>query len=142
MATDHPRVVLFARHADDADTIAVADVLRMETVGGALMLAAAVVAGMRAVEIHPDAARAAEERAGLVREVVRLVQERRKSSGLEVSDRITLAWAATGDLAAAIRAHAALIASEVLATTVVEDEPGDEWATDDDLGLTFSISKV
>ncbi len=80
--------------------------------------------------------------AGLAREVVRLVQERRKNSGLEVSDRITLAWAATGDLAEAIRAHAALIASEVLATTVVEDEPGDEWATDDDLGLTFSISKV
>ena len=44
MATDRPRVVLFARQADDADTIAVADVLRMETVGGALMLAAAVVA--------------------------------------------------------------------------------------------------
>jgi len=39
-----PRVVLFGRNASDADTIAITDVLRQETVGGALMLAAAVVA--------------------------------------------------------------------------------------------------
>ena len=44
MARERPRVVLFDRNPDDADTIAVADVLRMETVGGALMLTAAVVA--------------------------------------------------------------------------------------------------
>jgi NhaA family Na+:H+ antiporter len=36
--------VLFERNADDADTIAVADILRLETVGGALMLIAAVIA--------------------------------------------------------------------------------------------------
>ena len=35
---------LFGRNASDADTIAVADILRQETVGGALMLGAAVVA--------------------------------------------------------------------------------------------------
>lgn len=39
-----PRVVLFGRQASDADTIVVADVLRQETIGGVLMLAAAVVA--------------------------------------------------------------------------------------------------
>ena len=44
MTSDRPRVVLFGRNADDADTIAVTDVLRQETVGGALMLTAAVVA--------------------------------------------------------------------------------------------------
>lgn len=44
MVSNRPRVVLFARPADDADTIAVTDILRQETVGGALMLAAAVVA--------------------------------------------------------------------------------------------------
>lgn len=44
MAGPRPRVVLFDRNPDDADTIAVADVLRLETVGGALMLAAAVIA--------------------------------------------------------------------------------------------------
>lgn len=44
MITNRRRVVLFGRDANDADTIAVADVLRQETVGGVLMLAAAVVA--------------------------------------------------------------------------------------------------
>ena len=41
---NRPRVVLFGRNANDADTIAVADVLRLETVGGASMLGAAVLA--------------------------------------------------------------------------------------------------
>ncbi len=44
MVQPRPRVVLFGRNASDADTIAITDVLRQETVGGALMLAAAVVA--------------------------------------------------------------------------------------------------
>ncbi len=44
-------------------------------------------------------------RAGLAREVVRLVQEARKSSGLEVTDRIELRWQASGELAEALREH-------------------------------------
>ncbi|MFT3860257.1 isoleucine--tRNA ligase [Micropruina sp.] len=80
--------------------------------------------------------------AGLAREVVRLVQERRKNSGLQVSDRITLAWAAQGELAQAIRAQAELIASEVLAVSVTEGEPGPSWATDDELGLSFEVAKA
>ena len=35
-------------------------------------------------------------RAGLAREVIRLVQEARKTTGFEVSDRITLTWHADG----------------------------------------------
>ncbi|MFT4225671.1 isoleucine--tRNA ligase [Micropruina sp.] len=81
-------------------------------------------------------------RAGLAREVVRLVQEKRKTSGLEVSDRITLRWAADGDLADAVRAHADTIAAEVLATAVIEAEPSDDWATDADLGLSFAVTKA
>ena len=46
------------------------------------------------------------ERAGLVREVVRLVQEARKNSGLEVSDRIELWWTGDGALAEALEEHA------------------------------------
>ena len=53
MAKERPRVVLFERNANDADTLAVADVLRMETVGGAMMLTAAVVALLWA-NLGPD----------------------------------------------------------------------------------------
>jgi isoleucyl-tRNA synthetase len=58
------------------------------------------------------------ERAGLVREAVRLVQEARKSSGLEVSDRIELWWTGEGAVAEALTEHADQLAGEVLARTV------------------------
>ncbi|SDD12504.1 isoleucine--tRNA ligase [Auraticoccus monumenti] len=81
-------------------------------------------------------------RAGLAREVVRLVQEARKDSGFEVSDRIRLAWSAEGQLAGALTEHAGLVAGEVLATEMSQAEPGDGWRRDDDLGLAFSVERV
>jgi isoleucyl-tRNA synthetase len=70
------------------------------------------------------------ERAGLVREVVRLVQDARKSAGLDVSDRIELWWSADGALAQALEEHGDSLAAEVLATTVhagsAADGPGIE----------------
>jgi isoleucyl-tRNA synthetase len=55
-------------------------------------------------------------REGLAREVIRLIQEARKSDGLDVTDRIALRWSAgDAELAAALTEHAALIAGEVLA---------------------------
>ncbi len=78
-------------------------------------------------------------RAGLARDVVRRVQEARKQSGLDVSDRIELWWQADGpELAEAIREHAGLIAAEVLATSFIEGRPPVAIAPhrDDDLGLT------
>jgi isoleucyl-tRNA synthetase len=55
---------------------------------------------------------------GYAREVVRLIQEARKSSGLAVSDRIAVRWSARDTaLAAALEANAPLIAGEVLATS-------------------------
>ncbi len=81
-------------------------------------------------------------RAGLVREVIRLVQERRKASGLEVSDRIALTWRASGELASALRDGAELVAREVLATSLSEGEPSGEVVTDDELGLSFALVKA
>ena len=55
-------------------------------------------------------------REGLAREVVRLIQEARKSDGLDVTDRIVLRWSVrSADLTAALTEHAGLIAGEVLA---------------------------
>src|SRR6202012_6066519 len=62
---------------------------------------------------------------GYAREVVRLIQDARKSSGLAVSDRIVVRWAASDpDLAAALSAHAAVIAGEVLAVSFEAGPPG------------------
>jgi isoleucyl-tRNA synthetase len=61
--------------------------------------------------------------AGWAREVVRLIQEARRSDGLEVTDRIALRWSASdAELAAAMAEHGDRIAGEVLA---VSFEPGD-----------------
>jgi isoleucyl-tRNA synthetase len=55
---------------------------------------------------------------GVARDVVRLVQQARRDAGLDVSDRITLALEAPGEVEAAVRAHEALVAGEVLALEV------------------------
>jgi isoleucyl-tRNA synthetase len=83
-------------------------------------------------------------RAGLAREVVRLVQDARKATGLEVTDRIELWWQATGpELAEAVAAHEEEIAREVLATAVHRTPPAEELPAqeDTDLGLTFWLRK-
>ncbi|HVX68994.1 MAG TPA: isoleucine--tRNA ligase [Mycobacteriales bacterium] len=62
--------------------------------------------------------------AGMVRELVRSVQEARKTQGLEVTDRIELWWHCDDKTAAdAIRAGSQTLAGEVLATDLTEGRP-------------------
>ncbi|HET8985876.1 MAG TPA: DUF5915 domain-containing protein, partial [Trueperaceae bacterium] len=61
-------------------------------------------------------------REGLSRDVVRLVQNARKTAGLDVSDRIELRLTADGELGAALEEHRGSIAAEVLATSLVLGE--------------------
>jgi len=61
---------------------------------------------------------------GAAREVVRLVNDRRKADGLDLADRIRLALYATGKLADALRAHADWVAGEVLAVDLTITESG------------------
>ncbi|HEV3231941.1 MAG TPA: isoleucine--tRNA ligase, partial [Candidatus Dormibacteraeota bacterium] len=70
---------------------------------------------------------------GLARDLVRRVQETRKQAGLNIDDRIALAWAAPdGDVAEAFSAWTEHIAAETLATSVERapygagEQPG--WA--------------
>jgi isoleucyl-tRNA synthetase len=87
------------------------------------------------LEITPEL-----RRAGLLRDAVRLVQDARKSSGLQVSDRIELWWSASGDdLTAALREGSPRLAEEVLAVSVQEGLPTADLAPHDDadLGLRF-----
>jgi isoleucyl-tRNA synthetase len=59
--------------------------------------------------------------AGSVREVIRFIQERRKSDGLDISDRINLTWNATDEIAAAIESDRQHIADEVLALSMTRN---------------------
>ncbi|MFL5895894.1 MAG: isoleucine--tRNA ligase [Thermoleophilaceae bacterium] len=62
-------------------------------------------------------------REGLVREIVRAIQNQRKAAGLNVEDRIALALAGDEELLTAVREHEEYVAGEVLATTVSYDGP-------------------
>jgi isoleucyl-tRNA synthetase len=86
------------------------------------------------LEITPEL-----RRAGLLRDAVRLVQEARKSTGLDVSDRIELWWAASGELKEALEEGSLRLAEEVLAVSVAEGRPTADLAHHDDaeLGLRF-----
>ena len=70
---------------------------------------------------------------GLARELVRTLNDLRKSSGLAIADRITVQLAATGPVADAASAHADWIASEVLADRF---EVGEDLAT---AGTTVAV---
>ena len=80
------------------------------------------------------------EAEGIARDAIRAVQEARKSAGLDVSDRIALALA-TAEHAAALEAHAELIAAETLAVDLrvaavgSGDEAGTFTTTADALGV-------
>jgi len=81
-------------------------------------------------------------RAGRAREAVRLFQDARKRSGLDVTDRIELwweAWNPGGELQAALLEHADMISREVLAVGFRQARPPVEVAghEDADLGLTY-----
>ena len=60
-------------------------------------------------------------REGLAREIVHAVQNARRESGLEVTDRIELGLAGDAELLDAARAHEAYVAGETLATSVSYD---------------------
>jgi isoleucyl-tRNA synthetase len=95
---------------------------------------------------------------GYAREAVRLIQEARKASGLDVSDRIAVRWTTPdADLAAALDGYGRFIAGEVLAVSFGPggDPQGDDsdpavdgaavtgpWHphADDDLGLRFWLA--
>ena len=82
---------------------------------------------------------------GLARELVSKIQNIRKASGFEISDRITVSLAADGQLADAVKAHHDYICGQVLADslTVVDSLATD--ATDlefDDFVAKADIKKV
>ena len=78
--------------------------------------------------------------AGRAREVIRYIQERRKSEGFEISDRISVAWNATPEIAEAINNHLIHIQDEVLALSMICDH-GINF-DENEIGLAVVITKV
>ncbi|MEU8349873.1 isoleucine--tRNA ligase [Streptomyces sp. NPDC048845] len=111
------------------------------------------------LEITPEL-----RRAGLARDAIRLIQEARKNSGLDVADRIALRWSsADEEVRQALTEHRELVADEVLAQDFAEAAAGSDVGagagsgaaagaapgggfgepfTDEGLGLTFRLRKV
>jgi len=79
---------------------------------------------------------------GIARDLTRLIQDARKTSGFDISDRIAVIWQATNpQTKAAIEIHGKAIASEVLATKWAEGEVTEVTAIDDELGFKCLITK-
>jgi isoleucyl-tRNA synthetase len=83
------------------------------------------------------------ERAGLAREAIRLVQETRKSSGLEVSDRIELWWTTDDEqMRTALEEHGDQLAAEVLASAVRPGAEGPGTAVEGPRGLRIWVARA
>jgi isoleucyl-tRNA synthetase len=82
-------------------------------------------------------------RAGIMREVVRLIQEGRKSAGFEVSDRIKVSWSASGQTLEAIKEYEGAIRDEVLATEFAEspNQPADALR-DEEIDFACTLTRV
>lgn len=93
------------------------------------------------LEITPEL-----RRAGLARDAIRLIQEARKNSGLDVADRIALRWRSTDEeVQTALTDHAGLISDEVLADDFTPGEADGSYGpafTDESLALTFHLRKA
>ena len=80
---------------------------------------------------------------GIARDVTRLIQDARKTSGLDISDRISVIWESGNESTiSALTSHADLVASEVLATTWTQGSVSNPTASDDELELKVLIAKA
>ncbi len=82
-------------------------------------------------------------REGFAREVVSKLQTMRKETGLDVTDRITVAYACSGNLAAALDAFKGMITSSVLAVRFERHDTceGREWDINGEKAV-FAIEKA
>ena len=78
--------------------------------------------------------------AGNVREVIRFIQERRKSDGFEISDRIKVRWNAELSVISAITNAKSHISDEVLALEFERD--GSIATSESDLGIEVVLEKA
>ena len=81
------------------------------------------------------------EAEGWAKDRIRELQELRKSTGLDVSDRISVVMSVPAERADCAQTHRDLIAGEILATSFEFGEPGDDAAEIGD-GVRVTIAKA
>jgi isoleucyl-tRNA synthetase len=83
---------------------------------------------------------------GTARDLVRLVQQARKSAGLHIADRIHLTVSADGELKRVLETHSGYIKEQVLATDFTFAEPPDGWYTEGatlaDIDVSIALQKA
>ncbi|MGW3962419.1 isoleucine--tRNA ligase [Amycolatopsis sp. NPDC005003] len=81
---------------------------------------------------------------GLVRDLVRVVQQARRDAGLDVADRIALTVDAPAEVVEAARTHEEFLASETLATSVTHGPAGEGFAgtVGDGTKVTVAVVKA
>ncbi len=86
------------------------------------------------------------EQEGLMRDVIRLVQNARKNAGLEVSDKIHLGLETSGDILAALETHLGTVKNEVLAESldfsIVENALHSEQEEVEGTSVVISLKKA
>ena len=81
---------------------------------------------------------------GISREIIRMIQEARKSSGLDVSDRINVKFHSTDNqVRESVTQNMQVIMNEILALAFVEEKLATKPTTqDEDLSLSIWIEKA
>ena len=93
-----------------------------------------------AIDLHIDDAL---RHAGLARELVRAIQEARKTAGFDITDRISVTWTSSdADIVAAFEAHGSEISGEVLAVTVERSDAPGGHRVETDLPVTITVERV
>ena len=86
------------------------------------------------------------EQEGLMRDVIRLVQNARKNAGLEVSDKIVLGLETSGEVQAALETHLETVKNEVLAESLefseVQEARHSEREEVEGVSVTISLKKA
>jgi isoleucyl-tRNA synthetase len=75
--------------------------------------------------------------AGLMREVIRSIQEERKNSGFDISDRIVVEWSGSNEIAQAINKYSKEISDEVLAVSMSENKALPQGGNEIAVGLAL-----
>ena len=80
---------------------------------------------------------------GIARDITRMIQDARKASGFDISDRIHVTWnSSNADTTMALENYGSTIATEVLATEWTQGETPSPQVSEDELGVHIHIVRA